>query len=101
MKTKVGNLQDGRKPTNGVYIGRGSKWGNPFKMTNEDQRGDVIKKYAKWLESQRNLIRNIDELRGKELRCFCAPKPCHGHVLLMLAEGMNLDEVIKYVCEKL
>ncbi len=80
MKTKVGNLHDGRKPTNGVYIGRGSIWGNPFKMTREDDRGEVIKKYAKWLGSQPNIVTKIKELRGKELRSFlCAktmPRTC-------------------------
>ncbi|WP_108986068.1 DUF4326 domain-containing protein [Candidatus Phycosocius bacilliformis] len=101
MKIKVGNLHDGRKPTNGVYIGRGSIWGNPFQMTREDDRGEVIKKYAKWLRSQPNIVTKIEELRGKELRCFCAPKPCHGHVLLMLAQGIYLDDVIKNVCKKL
>jgi hypothetical protein len=29
----------------------------------------------------------LHELRGKDLVCWCAPKPCHGDVLLRLANG--------------
>ena len=30
-----------------VYIGRPSKWGNPYIMHNDDDRIEVIKKYIK------------------------------------------------------
>ena len=31
------------------------------------------------------LIQCIGELSGKNLACWCAPQPCHGHVLLRYA----------------
>jgi hypothetical protein len=32
------------------------------------------------------LLRALDELRGRDLVCFCAPRPCHGDLLLRLAD---------------
>lgn len=68
-----------------VYIGRGSIWGNPFVMSNESQRAEVIAKYKKhlWNQIQSGEITKQDliALNGKRLGCFCAPKPCHGDVI--------------------
>lgn len=71
-------------PKGSVYIGRGSKWGNPFIIGKDGSRDDVIEKYKIYL-LESNLIGSIHELRGKDLVCFCAPKPCHGDILLKLA----------------
>lgn len=70
-----------------VYIGRPSKWGNPFVIGVDGTRAEVIEKYRSWLEDRvisRRL--NLDELRGKTLGCWCAPKPCHGDVLLEMLD---------------
>lgn len=73
-----------------VYIGRGSKWGNPFKMkdNSEAERTRVIKEYAKWFlePAQEHLRKDIYELKGKRLGCYCAPKSCHGHFLVAYLE---------------
>ena len=73
-----------------VYIGRGSKWGNPFVMRNEADRARVIETYRKflWQEIKAGRI-SKDELLaldGKRLGCFCAPKPCHGDVIVAAIE---------------
>lgn len=73
-----------------VYIGRPSKWGNPYVMSSLEparQRQDVIRLYRDWLERERpDLIEDAKlELRGKVLGCFCAPLPCHGDVLAEIA----------------
>lgn len=68
----------------GIYIGRPSKWGNPFKMSNEKERTLVIEQFEEYLYSS-GLIKDIGELKGKDLVCWCAPKACHGDVLLRLA----------------
>jgi hypothetical protein len=70
-----------------VYIGRPSKWGNPFVIGRDGTREEVIAKYAAWLKDQPELIAALPELRGKVLGCWCTPKRCHGNVLVMLAEG--------------
>lgn len=72
-----------------VYIGRPSKWGNPFKLETGDDRDAVIARYEKWLRSQPQLIAALGELSGKVLGCWCAPKSCHGDVLARLADEVN------------
>jgi Domain of unknown function (DUF4326) len=59
-----------------IYIGRGSKWGNPFRIGVDGDRAAIIAKHARWLRDQHHLLRALDELRGKDLLCFCAPAAC-------------------------
>lgn len=68
------------------YIGRGTKWGNPFVMGYDGDRGQVIQKYKEYLDNHPELKEAAKkELKGKHLLCFCAPLPCHGDILLKLA----------------
>lgn len=70
-----------------VYIGRGSRWGNPFKIGPDGDRLEVILKYRRhlWQCLREGSVTQNDllSLQGRTLGCYCAPKPCHGHVLLM------------------
>lgn len=69
-----------------VYIGRGSKWGNPFKIGVDGDRDEVIDKYAEWLFEQPELVKEAQTiLRGKVLGCWCSPKACHGDILAEVA----------------
>jgi hypothetical protein len=34
----------------------------------------VIAKYDRWLADQHHLLRALDELSGRDLVCFCAPR---------------------------
>lgn len=68
-----------------VYIGRPSKWGNPFVVGRDGSRSEVILKYEAWLMSQPALVSALPELKGKVLACWCAPLACHGDVLVRLA----------------
>ena len=63
-----------------IYIGRPSKWGNPFTIGKDGTREEVILKYIDWLEQQPQLLAQISELKGKTLGCWCHPKPCHGDI---------------------
>jgi len=86
--TKVVNLKHERYD---VYIGRGSKWGNPYKIGKDGDREEVIVKYRKWImmPAQDYLRSCLGELKGKVLGCFCKPLACHGDVLVELI--MDLD----------
>lgn len=64
-----------------VYIGRGSKWGNPFK---DGTRTENIDKYREYINGSQSLLNHLPELKNKRLGCFCAPLPCHGDVLIEL-----------------
>lgn len=68
-----------------VYIGRPSKWGNPFEIGKDGTREEVIEKYEAWLQTQTPLLSALKELKGQTLGCWCSPKPCHGDVLKRLA----------------
>lgn len=70
-----------------VYIGRPSKWGNPFQIGKDGTREDVVLKYELWLTkgNGRHLLAYLHELKGKTLACWCAPLSCHGDVLHRLA----------------
>lgn len=69
-----------------VYIGRGSPWGNPFRIGPDGTRDEVIEKYRVLLTVRPDLVsRAKDELRGRDLLCYCAPQACHGDVLLAVA----------------
>lgn len=76
-----------------VYIGRGSKFGNPFthlKNTSApypvDSREDAIRAYEYWIQEQPELLAVVKkELKGKILGCWCKPLDCHGDILLRIA----------------
>lgn len=69
-----------------VYIGRGSPYGNPFIIGVDGDRDEVCDKYEVMLESNLELTKLVkSQLKGKDLVCFCAPKRCHGDVLLKVA----------------
>ena len=38
-----------RMPPNSVYVGRGSRWGNPFVIGRDGDRAEVVHKYRRWL----------------------------------------------------
>ena len=75
-----------------VYIGRGSKWGNPFVIGRDGTREEVIQRYEHWLATVTGLMKQLPELHGKTLGCWCAPKPCHGDVLARLAAAVPSRE---------
>jgi len=68
-----------------VYIGRPSKWGNPFVLGKDGNRDQVVQKYRDWLYTQPQLMKDLHELKDKVLACWCAPLLCHGHVLAGIA----------------
>lgn len=70
-----------------VFIGRPSKWGNPFVIGRDGDRAEVIAKYDAWLDTQPGLLAALPELAGKVLGCFCAPEACHGDVLVRRANA--------------
>jgi hypothetical protein len=73
-----------------VYIGRGSKWGNPFVIGKDGSREEVIEKYEKMLSINVELLSVLlCELEGMRLGCFCKPAACHGDVLVEYVEKMR------------
>lgn len=75
-----------KRAAHDVYIGRPSKWGNPFEIGRDGTREEVIARYHEWILEQPQLMAALPELRGKVLGCWCHPNACHGDVLARLAE---------------
>lgn len=72
-------------PVDATYVGRPTKWGNPFVIGQHGTRVEVIAKYRAHVANRHTEIRR--ELRGKDLVCWCAPLPCHADVLLEIANA--------------
>jgi hypothetical protein len=71
-----------------VYVGRPGKWGNPYVVTRDGSREQVIEKYRALLRRRHDLVADARrELAGKVLGCWCAPLACHGDVLAAVADG--------------
>lgn len=75
-----------KKESYDVYIGRPSKWGNPFKIGRDGTREEVISKYEAYVMSRPDLIEALEELQGKTLGCWCKPQACHGDILKVMVE---------------
>jgi hypothetical protein len=82
-------LNQRHKPASGpmIYVGRPTKWGNPFVIGKDGTRDEVIAKYREWLRDQPALMAALPTLRGFHLVCWCAPAACHADVLLELANA--------------
>ena len=57
------------KPVN-VYIGRMSKWGNPFKISGVHSSEKVVELYKQYIKTNCVLLRDIHQLRGKNPGCL-------------------------------
>lgn len=85
---KVFNKYKKNAPSSAVYIGRGSPYGNPFKIGQDGDRTEVISAYEHWVQTQPELLLKIKkELPGKDLVCFCFPQACHGDILIKIANS--------------
>ena len=78
-----------------VYVDRRGRWGNPFHITAQRTREQVIQDHKDWLNGDPQLTELvgppptkqeiIDALRGKVLGCWCKPLACHADYLLEIA----------------
>jgi uncharacterized protein DUF4326 len=92
-----------RMPAGAVYVGRPSRWGNPYRIGDsvhvgppwagrdivvEDARRAVDMYRQLWFSSTVRVLSMIPLLRGRDLVCWCPlDQPCHADVLLELANG--------------
>ncbi len=91
---KVLNRYTDKIPPDSVYVGRPSKWGNPFKMNDPllpaglsrlGKRKAVIDEYRRYILRNPEMMSQLSELKGRDLVCWCSPLPCHADVLMELA----------------
>jgi hypothetical protein len=82
-----------------IYIGRGSKWGNPYTHIKDratlaefvvGTREEAMRKYREHVLASPELMESLHELRDKRIACFCKPsKSCHGDILVELLEEQS------------
>ena len=86
-----------RMPKGAIYVGRPSKFGNPFDVEGDDG-AEAVQWFRWWLDGDLPAIWDsrhgptvkaaIKDLRGKNLACWCMPdSPCHADVLLRIANS--------------
>jgi len=94
-----------RMPANTVYVGRPTRWGNPWVVGgsvscgcrsvgecthNYFQRNtpaEAVEAFRCWAATHPAVLA-LEELRGRNLACWCPlDQPCHADVLLELANG--------------
>ena len=92
MSGRVVNLKD-KGAKFDVYIGRPSKWGNPYTHLENttapyivETREEAIALYEQELRaSPEKMAECKAELKNKTLGCFCSPLACHGDILVKMA----------------
>ena len=75
-----------------VYVGRPSKWGNPYEIGRDGTREEVIAKYRAWIAERPELVDELAAMNPRTLVCWCAPLPCHADVLKELLEQRECAE---------
>lgn len=73
-------------PTTAIRVDRGSRWGNPFVVGVDGDRAEVCRLFE--IYAQHRLTYQptwLDPLKGKDLKCWCAPQQCHAETLERLA----------------
>jgi hypothetical protein len=72
-------------PAGAVYCGRGTGYGNPFKMRSEEDRDFVCDQF------EMHVLPTLDvsALKGKDLVCWCAPLRCHCDAILKKANEQS------------
>ena len=94
-----------KMPPNTVYVGRGSVWANPYRVTKTangcwkvertrfeptlfepNRKLEALKLAVNMFGIYMQNYHRVKDLRGKNLACWCPlDQPCHADVLLELA----------------
>ena len=118
--TTVGIRRRGKPMPDGcVYVGRPSRFGNPFRLAKPftpEQARECIGKYIDYLEAKMNAPDSFGEqimgLKGKTLLCWCRSGTVHpdvirangfhGHaeVLALVVDGHSFAEIRAMMGEK-
>ncbi|MEU8590733.1 DUF4326 domain-containing protein [Streptomyces sp. NPDC048664] len=81
-----------RAPQSAVYVGRPSRWGNPYAVRDHDAEQAVCL-FRTHIEASPDLRAAVRaHLAGRDLMCWCPPgTPCHADVLLTIANDPELN----------
>lgn len=107
-----------RMPSNCTYVGRPTKWGNPYPVCKYRSAKNAVRAYRMGVRGRWSALEKLEghdpvkmltviayfqrirralaagELRGKDLACWCPlAQPCHVDVLLQLANTEETPHV--------
>jgi hypothetical protein len=91
-----------KKESYDIYIGRlpnneYNKWAYPKDLresfAKETKRKVIIEAYENYLLNNKDLFKDLHELKYKTLGCWCKPKSCHGDILKKYVD--KLEEIDK------
>lgn len=71
-------------PPGAVYVGRGSRWGDPYLVGIHGSREECVALYCNWIAERPHLVDALAARRPTSLACWCAPLPCHADALAEL-----------------
>lgn len=95
-----------------VYIGRGSRYGNPYSHLPASRtrkgtiqvasRQEALDRYTEWLDKQEAADPDfLTPLRGKVLSCWCRPLAgfqgvvmCHAQIVAARCDGIRPEDVV-------
>ena len=89
---RVLNKHAAGKHHGAIYIGRGSKWGNPFRIGVDGDRAAVIAKHARWLRISITCCARSTNFAAK-FAVLLPPAACHGDLLLRLANASREERI--------
>ena len=92
-----------RDPNN-RYVGRETdkfvadfKWGNPFTLKKYRSREKVLQLFEEYILGNDELKKDLGELSGKVLGCWCYPLKCHAVILRRMAMNFVQGSQLKSV----
>ena len=90
QRIQMKRLKGWRKPADAIYVGRPTRWGNPFRAGSDGKAAECVAKFEARCVQMRNetpaaFATWIAPLRGHDLACWCPlDAPCHADVLLAM-----------------
>jgi hypothetical protein len=83
MRIQLKRKKGWKKPPNARYVGRPTRWGNPFSLKEYD-RTTALRLYEEWLDEKLAADPTfLDELKGMDLACWCKPTDaCHADIII-------------------
>lgn len=97
-RVRLSRAKGWRMPENTVRVDRATRFGNPFRVTEDRGAAEACIAFETWLtvpgcdaripDRKARILNALPALRGKDLACWCKPgEPCHADVLLRLANA--------------
>lgn len=91
-------------PATAQRVDRTTPFGNPFRLPmtitgidDDFERAASLATYRVWImQPEQNSLRQLmrETLKGCDLVCWCAPKACHGEIVMAIANSDNDEEVL-------